>query len=286
MLSDVFHTRYAAQYGRSVGGVELEILTISLRIETQLPPPRHWPEPASSPAPPPLDRRPVFDATSGTLTEAPIYWRPDLPPGTRLPGPTVIAEPQTSTLIPAQFDAHIDAAGNIVCNAALPAKPQHEAIHRTVADRRQVMWNRLVSIVEEQAQTLIRIAFSTAVREAGDLSAGIFDTAGRMIAQAVTGTPGHVNSMAISVGHFLARHPADSMRPGDVFLTNDPWLGTGHLFDFTVVTRPSTDGRLVSLFACTAHVVDIGGIGFGADGRRFTKKASAFRSCRWRWAAR
>ena len=132
----------------------------------------------------------------------------------------------------------------------------------------QVMWNRLVSIVEEQAQTLIRIAFSTAVREAGDLSAGIFDTGGKMIAQAVTGTPGHVNSMAISVGHFLARYPADTMQPGDVFLTNDPWLATGHLFDFTVVSPAFRNGRLVALFACTAHVVDVGGIGFGADGRQ------------------
>jgi N-methylhydantoinase B/oxoprolinase/acetone carboxylase alpha subunit len=73
----------------------------------------------------------------------------------------------------------------------------------------QVTWNRLVSVVEEQAQTLIRIAFSTAVRKAGDLSAGTFDTDGKMIAQAVTGTPGHVNSMAISVGHFLVRHPVE-----------------------------------------------------------------------------
>ena len=132
----------------------------------------------------------------------------------------------------------------------------------------QVMWNRLVSIVEEQAQTLIRIAFSTAVREAGDLSAGIFDTGGKMIAQAVTGTPGHVNSMAMSVGHFLARYPAETMQPGDVFLTNDPWLATGHLFDFTVVSPAFRNGRLVALFACTAHVVDVGGIGFGADGRQ------------------
>ncbi|MGA3399452.1 MAG: hydantoinase B/oxoprolinase family protein [Acetobacteraceae bacterium] len=132
----------------------------------------------------------------------------------------------------------------------------------------QVMWNRLVAIVEEQAQTLIHIAFSTAVREAGDLSAGVFDTDGKMIAQAVTGTPGHVNSMAMSVGHFLLRHPVETMQPGDVFLTNDPWLATGHLFDFTVVSPAFRHGRLVALFACTAHVVDVGGIGFGADGRQ------------------
>ncbi len=79
---------------------------------------------------------------------------------------------------------------------------------------RQIMWNRLIAVVEEQAQTMIRTAFSTTVREAGDLSAGIFDLHGRMMAQAVTGTPGHVNSMAESVGHFLQKFPADTMQPG------------------------------------------------------------------------
>ena len=78
---------------------------------------------------------------------------------------------------------------------------------------RQIMWNRLIAVVEEQAQTMIRTAFSTTVREAGDLSAGIFDLHGRMMAQAVTGTPGHVNSMAESVGHFLRKFPADTMQP-------------------------------------------------------------------------
>lgn len=132
----------------------------------------------------------------------------------------------------------------------------------------QVMWNRLVAVVEEQAQTLIRTAFSPAVREAGDISAGVFDPTGQMIAQAVTGTPGHINSMALSVGHFLRHYPKETMNPGDVFLTNDPWIASGHLFDFTVVTPAFHGGRLVALFACTAHVVDIGGIGFSADGRQ------------------
>ena len=80
----------------------------------------------------------------------------------------------------------------------------------------QVMWNRLLAVVEEQAQTLIRTGFSTSTREAGDVSAGIFDLQGRMLAQAVTGTPGHVNSTAASVAHFLAKFPIDTMAPADV----------------------------------------------------------------------
>ncbi|HET7881794.1 MAG TPA: hydantoinase B/oxoprolinase family protein, partial [Acetobacteraceae bacterium] len=132
---------------------------------------------------------------------------------------------------------------------------------------RQVMWNRLIAVVEEQAQTMIRTAFSTTVREAGDLSAGIFDLHGRMMAQAVTGTPGHVNSMAESVGHFLRKFPAETMQPGDHYITNDPWLGTGHLHDLTVVTPAFHRGRIVGLFANTAHVIDVGGLGMGPEGR-------------------
>lgn len=133
--------------------------------------------------------------------------------------------------------------------------------------RRQVQWDRLIAVVEEQAQTMIRTAFSTTVREAGDLSAGIFDLRGRMLAQAVTGTPGHVNSMMESVGHFLLKFPAEGMGPGDHYITNDPWLGTGHLHDLTVVTPAFHRGRIVGLFANTAHVIDVGGLGLGPEAR-------------------
>ena len=129
----------------------------------------------------------------------------------------------------------------------------------------QVMWNRLISVVEEQAQALVRTAFSTSVREAGDLSAGVYDTHGNMLAQAVTGTPGHVNAMADAVGHFIRRIGRDNMFEGDVYITNDPWEGTGHLHDITMVTPSFYKNELVGFFACTAHVVDIGGRGFGAD---------------------
>jgi N-methylhydantoinase B len=132
---------------------------------------------------------------------------------------------------------------------------------------RQIMWNRLVAVVEEQATTLLRTAFSPIVRECGDLSAGVFDLQGRMLAQAVTGTPGHVNSMAKAVGHFLRHFPLDQMKDGDVYITNDPWMGTGHLHDFVLTTPAFHKGRLVALFSCTSHLVDIGGIGFGPDGK-------------------
>ena len=134
------------------------------------------------------------------------------------------------------------------------------------AIRRQIMWNRLLAVVEEQAQTLLRTAFSPIVRESGDLSAGVFDLQGNMLAQAVTGTPGHVNSMAESVRHFIEAFPTQSMAEGDVYCTNNPWKGTGHLNDLVVTTPAFDRGRLIGLFSCTSHIVDLGGIGFGPDG--------------------
>src|SRR3974377_1051923 len=117
----------------------------------------------------------------------------------------------------------------------------------------QIMWSRLIAVVEQQAQTMMRTGCSRPVREAGDLSAGVFDREGRMLAQAVTGTPGHVNSMANAVRHFLAAYPLATMRKGDHYITNDPWLTCGHLHDLTVVTPPFLGGQAVGLFARTVR---------------------------------
>jgi N-methylhydantoinase B len=130
------------------------------------------------------------------------------------------------------------------------------------------MWNRLLSVVEEQGRTLVRTAFSTSAREAGDISAGVFDLEGRMLAQAVTGTPGHVNSMARSVVHFIREFPVHTMKPGDHYITNDPWKGTGHLYDLVVTSPAFHDGKMVGLFSSTTHLVDIGGVGQSAEGKQ------------------
>ncbi len=175
---------------------------------------------------------------SGEVADWPVHDRAALPPGSTVRGPAIIAEDETSTLVGrAAGPRRIDDARH---HRPDPGDRRHDV--GTGAIQRQVMWNRLIAVVEEQAQTMIRTAFSTTVRESGDLSAGIFDLQGRMLAQAVTGTPGHVNSMMESVGHFLRRFPAATMQPGDHYITNDPWLGTGHLHDLTVVSPAFHDG--------------------------------------------
>jgi N-methylhydantoinase B len=132
----------------------------------------------------------------------------------------------------------------------------------------EVLWNRLVSVVEEQARALMRTSFTSVVREAGDLSAGLFDRRGRMVAQAVTGTPGHVNAMATSMYYFLGEAPAETLEPGDVLVTNHPWQTAGHLNDFTVITPIFRGGEIVAFFGNCCHALDVGGRGLGADGRQ------------------
>jgi N-methylhydantoinase B len=131
----------------------------------------------------------------------------------------------------------------------------------------EICWSRLVGVVNEQATALQRTSFTSIVREAGDLSAGVFDRRGWMIAQAVTGTPGHINSMALAVKHVLAEHPVDTLRPGDVLITNDPWKTSGHLNDVTVCSPVFRGDDCVALFASTCHTADIGGHVLSAEAR-------------------
>ena len=131
----------------------------------------------------------------------------------------------------------------------------------------EICWNRLIGVVNEQAAALQRTSFTSVVREAGDLSAGVFDRRGNMIAQAVTGTPGHINSMALAMRHFLDAYPIESVYPGDVLITNDPWKSSGHLNDVTICSPIFRGNDLVAFFASTCHTADIGGHILSAEAR-------------------
>ncbi len=264
-LRATFEQEYTAYFGRTVPGLDIEILTWTLSLSEQKAPVSALGHTSGDAAAPESHaERPVYLPNASAADTVPVFDRAGLGPATRLPGPAIIAEPQTSSLVPDGFGATVNARNDLV----LVREDSHGAKVRPAAAselRMQLIWNRLLAVVEEQAQVLIRTALSTTVREAGDLSAGVFDLKGRMLAQAVTGTPGHVNAMAASVTFFLEKYPVETMAEGDVYVTNDPWLGTGHLFDFTVVSPVFLDGRPIALFASTVHVVDIGGRGFSPD---------------------
>ena len=295
-LREAFDRGYETVYGRTIPGLDIEVLSWTLVVSAPATPAADVPAgtspggQAAAEKPEPERRTELWDGPGGESMTAAVHRRAALPDGARVEGPAVIAEDQTTTVVPDGWEARVVRGGHLfverrAARASAEATASAEAAGVMAAGggaaasgaagggaqtgiavlEGQIMWSRLLSVVEEQARTLVRTAFSTPVREAGDLSAGVFDLSGRMLAQAVTGTPGHVNAMAASVGFFLRDFPVETLREDDVLITNDPWEGTGHLNDFTVVTPTFLDGRPVALFAATSHIADVGGRGFGAD---------------------
>jgi N-methylhydantoinase B len=131
----------------------------------------------------------------------------------------------------------------------------------------EILWSRLLSVCNDQQLTLMRTAFSTVVRESQDLACGVFDSRGQMMAQSQTGTPGHINAMATGVRHFLEAYPPETLEPGDVLLTNDPWQTAGQINDMTVLTPVFLENQVVAYFASTCHAPDIGGRMLSAEAR-------------------
>ena len=268
LLEEAFVEEYRRLYGREITGLGVEALSWVVTVTSVEPerPLEHSDRPSKVVGDLPTVL--VADIGSGTVGPASVIDRNELT-GARIEGPSLIVEDQTTTVLPANYEGWLTRNGHLQIRRLQTdvIADTHDTSHKIQNLQRDIMWNRLIAVVQEQATTLVRSAFSTSTREAGDLSAGVFDPQGRMLAQSITGTPGHVNSMAASVQHFLDVFPAHTMRPGDIYLTNDPWKGTGHLFDIVVVTPVFRRDRIVALFACTSHVVDIGGVGFSSASR-------------------
>ncbi|MCZ7570940.1 MAG: hydantoinase B/oxoprolinase family protein [Ardenticatenaceae bacterium] len=129
-----------------------------------------------------------------------------------------------------------------------------------------ILNHRLEAIVENQAAVLKQSSFSSILSDAGDFSCALFDEAAQMLAQSVTGTPGHSHSMALGVRGFLSKYPPSTLSPGDVLISNDAWMLSGHSLDITVVVPVFHQGRVVAYAATTAHAADIGGRMFSAEG--------------------
>jgi N-methylhydantoinase B len=144
---------------------------------------------------------------------------------------------------------------------------EHQVSERFDPIELEVLWQSLIATVNEQARALQRAAFSPIVREAGDLANAVFDRRGRMVAQAVTGTPGHINSLARAAGAMLDEYPTDTLQPGDVLITNDPYKTAGQLLDVTVLYPVFKGERVIAFFGSTIHHTDVGGYGIGAGGR-------------------
>jgi N-methylhydantoinase B len=131
----------------------------------------------------------------------------------------------------------------------------------------EVMWNRLISVVDEAAATLVRTSFSTIVKESNDYSCVLLDAKGNSVANNTASIPSFIATLSRTMSHFLKKFPQDQWEPGDVVMTNDPWLASGHLPDITMAMPIFHKGKLVAFAGTIAHSPDIGGSIWSADTR-------------------
>ena len=129
----------------------------------------------------------------------------------------------------------------------------------------KILWDRMVAIADELVLSLVRTSFSMNVREGYDLSCMIFDARGRLLTQGSYSVPSFTGTAPAPMGHMLRAFPAEPMRPGDIIITNDPWMGTGHLFDNNVMRPVFRTDRLVGFTMSVTHLPDIGGKGISSD---------------------
>ncbi len=122
-----------------------------------------------------------------------------------------------------------------------------------------LIWQRLNGIVDQVSETFIRAAFSTVVRDNYDMAFSLLDIQGRQFVQSKRSIPSFIGTLPRTLTAVLEKFSKDTLRPGDVIITNDPWIGTGHLNDISMICPIFKDGNLIAFAGSTAHTVDIGG---------------------------
>ncbi len=200
----------------------------------------------------------------------PVYDRYALRPGDSLSGPCIVEEREATTVLGPLDRVDVDDALNLRIHVGSPTQrevavaadtPMQEAVRRIESDpiALEIMWSRLVNVVDEMWLTVCRTAFSLVISEAQDFACEILSPEGETLAHSPRAMPVFNLTLPRAVKALLERYPADTLKPGDVLITNDPWLCAGHLFDIAIVTPIFLDGRVVGLLGTVGHVSDIGG---------------------------
>jgi 5-oxoprolinase (ATP-hydrolysing)/N-methylhydantoinase A len=206
----------------------------------------------------------------GKAVETPVYDRYALVAGDSFPGPAIIEEREATTVVLPGDTVTIDETLNIrvTVGVAPPVEvrvskdtpvAQAAALIESDPIALEIMWSRLVTVVEEMWLTVCRTAFSLVISEAQDFACELLDPEGETLAHSPRAMPVFNLTLPRAVKALLERYPAHTLKPGDVLVTNDPWLCAGHLFDIAVVTPCFRDGRVVGLLGTVGHVSDIGG---------------------------
>jgi len=206
----------------------------------------------------------------GGFVEAPVFDRYALMPGDTIPGPAIVEEREATTVVPPGDSLRVDKNLNLRLTIGVAARPQalvtqgmplDHAIARIESDpiSLEIMWSRLVTVVDEMWLTVIRTAFSLIISEAQDFACELLDAKGEPLVHSPRAMPVFNLCLPRAVKALLAKYPPDTLVPGDVLVTNDPWLCAGHLFDIAVLTPVFRERGLVGLVGTVGHVSDIGG---------------------------
>jgi 5-oxoprolinase (ATP-hydrolysing) len=267
-IHDAFAAAYAERYTSVYEGVAVQMVSLRVRCRGPVPALALAQAGAGVAGAARKGTRPAWFGSG--FVETPVYDRYALAPGDTLAGPAIIEEREATTIVAPGDSVAVDATGTLRIAVAVappaaaritPSTPLAEARALIEADpvSLEIMWARLVTVVEEMWHTIVRTAFSLIVSEAQDFATDLLDPDGESLAHSPRAMPVFNLTVPIAVKALLAKFPPATLRPGDVLITNDPWLCAGHLFDIAVVTPVFREGRLVALTATVGHVGDIGG---------------------------
>ncbi|HVY15483.1 MAG TPA: hydantoinase B/oxoprolinase family protein [Rhodopila sp.] len=265
-LEAAFEAAYTARYAALQPGATIE--AVNFRVTVTGPTPvltLHEPGDAAQAA-----RKGERQAWFGEgFVTTPVYDRYALAPGSEIAGPAIVEEREATTVVAPGDTLRVDAAGNlrIAIGAASamtlvrPDMTQEQARAAIEADpiALEIMWSRLTTVVDEMWLTIIRTAFSLIIAESQDFACELLDPAGETLAHSPRAMPVFNLTLPRAVKALLARFPAHTLQPGDMLVTNDPWLCAGHLYDIAVVSPVFRDGQVVALVGTVGHVADIGG---------------------------
>ncbi|HEX9524027.1 MAG TPA: hydantoinase B/oxoprolinase family protein [Reyranella sp.] len=269
-LTEAFAETYRTLYTRVVGDADIEVLSFRVRVSSPEPQIALSGAVAGNVSGAALKgHRPAY--FDGKFHDTPVYDRYALAPGRTVPGPAIIEEREATTVIAPGDSVTVDAARNLRIAVAAaqnaqalvtPGMSLAKATALIEADPigLEIMWSRLISIVEEMWQTVCRTAYSLIISESQDFANEILDPHGNPLAHSPRAMPLFNLTLTRCVQALLEHFPPDTLQPGDVLVTNDPWLCAGHLFDIALVTPVFSDGLLVALMGTVGHVSDIGGV--------------------------
>ena len=265
-----FSHQYRKLYSREPSGGEIEV--ISWRVKTVGADPGLSIRSLARSAKPEAAlkaERDVWFSDARAFVRTPVYDRYALSAGIELVGPVVIEEDEATTIVPPGDRVGVDASGNLIVSLGLAARrtriEREMSLAETIAMLEEdpvgleIMWSRLITISEECWLTVIRTAFSLIIGEMQDFACEILDADGESLAHSPRAMPVFNLTLMAAVKALLKAFPAETLEPGDVLITNDPWLCAGHLFDIGIVTPVFHNGKLVAVMGSIGHVSDIGG---------------------------